>query len=64
MLNRIQSVDFVRVVAILAVIVIHTGPFIDKTIPRGSVLDFGLVLNQLMICGSFFLCDLWLFLGI
>jgi surface polysaccharide O-acyltransferase-like enzyme len=44
---RIQSVDVIRVIAICAVIVIHTTPFNSKTVPLGTVFDLALVTNQL-----------------
>lgn len=44
--DRIQSVDTVRVLAIFAVIVIHTTPFASEFTRLGHVLDLATVLNQ------------------
>lgn len=45
-MERLQGVDALRVVAIVAVIVIHTNPFLDRTAPIGSMFDLATVLNQ------------------
>lgn len=47
-MRRLQSVDVLRTVAILAVIVIHTTPFERPTSPLGSTLDLATVVNQAM----------------
>ncbi|WP_404356156.1 acyltransferase [Methylotuvimicrobium sp. KM1] len=46
-MNRIQSIDAFRVIAIFGVIVIHTHPFETQTIPIGASLDFATFINQL-----------------
>ncbi|MEC5384637.1 acyltransferase [Uliginosibacterium sp. H3] len=45
-MSRTGSVDVIRLIAIFAVIVIHTEPFNHSALP-GSVFDAGLVINQL-----------------
>lgn len=45
-LERQQGVDALRVVAIIAVIVIHTNPFMDRFAPPGTTFDFAAVLIQ------------------
>jgi surface polysaccharide O-acyltransferase-like enzyme len=45
-MSRVQSVDAVRALAVLAVIVIHTTPFADPSSPFGSRLDLAVMLNQ------------------
>jgi surface polysaccharide O-acyltransferase-like enzyme len=45
--GRIQSVDTFRLLAIFAVIVIHTTPFSKNSVAIGTSLDLALVLNQL-----------------
>jgi surface polysaccharide O-acyltransferase-like enzyme len=45
--DRIQSVDTLRLIAIFAVIVIHTAPFAGDLEAVGTKLDLALVLNQL-----------------
>lgn len=44
--NRLQSVDVMRVVAIVAVIVIHTVPFADQPALVGNSLDAATAANQ------------------
>ena len=44
--NRIRSVDFVRVMAIFSVIIIHTNPF-SKPLATGTPFDLGTLLTQL-----------------
>lgn len=46
-MNRLQSVDVIRVVAITAVISIHTVPFAIRPDLVGSCLDAATVVNQL-----------------
>jgi surface polysaccharide O-acyltransferase-like enzyme len=45
--DRIQSVDTFRVLAIFAVVVIHTTPFVRDLRTFGTEWDLALVLNQL-----------------
>jgi surface polysaccharide O-acyltransferase-like enzyme len=45
--SRIQSVDAVRVIAIFAVIIIHTSPFTNTYIWLGRDLNVGYLLDQL-----------------
>ncbi len=45
--RRIESVDFFRVVAILAVIVTHTEPFENKATRVGEAFDLATQVNQL-----------------
>ena len=45
--SRIQSVDILRTIAIIAVIVIHTTPFELQDSAIGRALDWATVLNQL-----------------
>lgn len=45
-MSRVESVDVLRTLAILAVIVIHTTPFELKSSPIGSALDLATVVNQ------------------
>lgn len=45
-MNRLTGVDVVRVVAVIAVIIIHTTPFAHDSAPLGSVLDLATLLNQ------------------
>jgi surface polysaccharide O-acyltransferase-like enzyme len=45
--HKIQSVDAMRVIAIVAVIVIHTMPFRTTDVPIGTVFNLSLILNQL-----------------
>lgn len=44
--ERIQSVDIVRVLAILGVIIIHTQPFIGEHVHPGMDFNLGVLLNQ------------------
>lgn len=46
-MSRLQSVDVLRVVAIISVIIIHTDPFEVQSSPIGNELDFATVINQL-----------------
>lgn len=46
-MDRIQSVDMFRVVAILAVIALHTQPFEVQSTPIGTVLDLATLINLL-----------------
>ena len=46
-MSRLQSVDVLRVAAIIAVISIHTTPFSSPSIPVGERLDLATVINQL-----------------
>lgn len=45
--NRIKSVDAIRILAIFAVIVIHTVPFASKLNPVGVELNLATILTQL-----------------
>lgn len=45
-MSRLQSVDVLRAIAILAVIVIHTSPFETAAVPIGSALDAATICNQ------------------
>ena len=45
--QRIQSVEVVRIIAIFAVIIIHTMPFRDRDIYLGKDFTLGHVLNQI-----------------
>lgn len=45
-MERLQGVDALRVVAIVAVIVIHTNPFMDRSAPPGSAFDLATLLIQ------------------
>jgi len=46
-MSRIQSVDALRSIAILAVIAIHTTPFKVQSSPSGYTLDLATTINQL-----------------
>lgn len=46
-MSRLQSVDVVRVAAVIAVIAIHTTPFSSASVPVGERLDLATVINQL-----------------
>lgn len=45
-MSRIESVDVLRLIAIIAVIVIHTTPFEALSLPHGNAFDWATVLNQ------------------
>jgi surface polysaccharide O-acyltransferase-like enzyme len=46
-MNRLQSIDVMRVIAIIAVIVIHTVPFAGQPSLVGDRLDLATIVNQL-----------------
>jgi surface polysaccharide O-acyltransferase-like enzyme len=46
-MNRIQSVDVFRAVAIIAIIAIHTTPFSHQYSPIGFALDLATIVNQI-----------------
>lgn len=46
-MNRIQSVDALRSIAIFAVIAIHTTPFKIQSLPNGDSLNLAIIINQM-----------------
>jgi surface polysaccharide O-acyltransferase-like enzyme len=46
-LNRIESADVFRTIAIIAVIIIHTTPFLEHAALIGSEMDIATVVNQI-----------------
>ena len=46
-MNRIESVDSIRALAILSVIAIHTSPFLGNAFTESVFLQVGVVINQL-----------------
>jgi surface polysaccharide O-acyltransferase-like enzyme len=47
MVARVQNIDVFRVIAILAVILLHATPFENPATPVGFALDLATILNQL-----------------
>lgn len=46
-MNKIESVEVFRVLAIVFVLILHTNPFKEPLIPLGSMLDLAMLMSQL-----------------
>ncbi len=63
-MERIESVDYFRLIAIVAVIAIHTSPFhVDVDGENEAYMYRHDYQSTLKVCRSVFLCHFWLFLG-